>query len=299
LKVLHYEHNGVGVIISRSLQRIGVQSRVLSSATHPFGFKEDFLFHRHRFRTWREIRRRSEWKRYYDFDILHSHDALRLPENVLVHWRGKLIQHYHDPKTTGSLYPANVPSFVSLPSILKAVPNATWLPIPVDTDVFSPEKRVPHNNVRIGYCAQSLDPSKQKFIPSREIDSALDRLATKAEVLPLLDIIQHEHMTDYYGKIDVWVDRVGQGFYGFAAVEAAAMGIPVITQIGEDEKAFVPDCPFTSVDRTDVPAAIVSLAEDETSRKALGARAREYAVDIHDSTRVARRCLELYESLMR
>jgi len=299
LKVLHYEHNGVGVIISRSLQRIGVHSRVLSSAPHPFGFKEDFLFHRHRFRAWREIRRRSEWKRYYDFDILHSHDALRLPENVLVHWRGKLIQHYHDPKTTGSLYPANVPSFVSLPGILKAVPNATWLPIPVDTDVFSPEKRVPHNSVRIGYCAQSLDPSKQKFIPSREIDSALYRLTTRAEVFPLLDIIQHEQMTDYYGKIDVWVDRVGHGFYGFAAVEAAAMGIPVITQIGEEEKAFVPDCPFISVNRTDVAAAIVSLAEDETSRKALGARAREYVVGIHDSTRVARRCLELYESLMR
>ncbi len=100
-------------------------------------------------------------------------------------------------------------------------------------------------------------------------------------------------------EIDVWVDRVGHGFYGFAAVEAAAMGIPVITQIGEYEKAFAPDCPFITVDRTDVAAAIVSLAEDENSRRALGARAREYAVDIHDSTKVARRCLELYESLMR
>jgi hypothetical protein len=271
----------------------------LSSAPHPFGFKEDFLFRHHRFRTLREIRRPSEWRKYYDFDILHSHDSLRLPENVLVHWRGKLIQHYHDPKTTSSLYPVDVPSFVSLPSILKAVPNATWLPIPVDTDVFSPQKRVPHDSVRIGYCAQSLDPSKQKFIPSREIDSALNRMTTRAEAFPLLNIIQHEQMTDYYGKIDIWVDRVGHGFYGFAAVEAAAMGIPVITQIGEYEKAFVPDCPFISVDRTDVAAAIVSLAEDETSRKALGARAREYAVDIHDSTRVARRCLEFYESLMR
>jgi hypothetical protein len=288
----------VGVIISKSLQRIGVHSRVLSSAPHPFGFKEDFLFHRHRFRTWRVIRRRSEWKKYYDFDILHSHDALRLPENVLVRWRGKLIQHYHDPKTTSSLYPADVPSLVSLPTILKAVPNATWLPIPVDTDVFSPQKRIPHNCVRVGYCAQSLDPSKQRFIPSREIDSALNRLS-RAEVLPLSDIIQHEQMTDYYGKIDVWVDRVGHGFYGFAAVEAAAMGIPVITQIGEYEKAFVPDCPFISVDRTDVAAAIVSLAEDTTLREALGERARKYAVDVHDSTKVAGRCLEFYESLMR
>jgi hypothetical protein len=278
---------------------MGVHSRVLSSAPHPFGFKEDFLFHHHRFRMLREIRRSSEWRKYYDFDILHSHDSLRLPENVLVHWRGKLIQHYHDPKTTIPLYPVGIPSFVSLPSILKAVPTATWLPIPVDTDVFSPEKRVPHDSFRIGYCGQSLDPSKQKFIPSREIDSALNGLTRGAEAFPLLDIIQHEQMIGYYGKIDVWVDRVGHGFYGFAAVEAAAMGIPVITQIGEDEKAFVPDCPFISVNRGDVAAAVISLAEDETSREELGSRARRYAVDVHDSTKVARRCLELYESLMR
>jgi len=53
------------------------------------------------------------------------------------------------------------------------------------------------------------------------------------------------------------------------------------------------------VNRGDVAAAIISLAEDETSREALGSRAREYAVNIHDSTRVAKRCLDLYESLMR
>jgi hypothetical protein len=187
---------------------------------------------------------------------------------------------------------------VSLPSVIKAVPNATWLPIPVDTDTFSPERRVPHQGVRIGYSAQSLDRSKQKFIPTREIDNALSRL-TGAEAFPLLDIIQHERMNDYYGKIDLWVDRVGHGFYGFAAVEAAAMGIPVITQIGEDEKTFVPDCPFVDVDRTGVTAAIVSLVENETLREALGAKAREFTVDVHDSKKVARRCLNLYESIMR
>jgi hypothetical protein len=270
----------------------------LSSAPHPFGFKEDFLFPRHRFRTWRRIRRRSEWKEYYDFDILHSHDNLRLPEEVLIHWRGKLIQHYHDPKTTGPLYPVDIPSFASLPGILRAVPNARWLPIPVETDVFAPQKRVPHETVRIGYCAQSFDPAKQRFIPSREIDSALNGLSTKAEAFPLLNIVQHERMTEYYGQIDVWVDRVGHDFYGFAAVEAAAMGIPVVTQIGEKEKPFVPRCPFISVDRADVTETIVSLAQDKTLREGLGARAREYAVEVHDSTRVARRCLELYERLM-
>ena len=277
---------------------MNIYSRVLSSAPHPFGFKEDFLFPPLRLGPWGTLRRRLEWRKYYDFDILHSHSESQLPKYVLSHWRRKLIQHYHAAKVTGPLYSADVPSFASVPTILRVIPGATWIPLPVETDMFRPGSKVPHDTVHIGYCMQSIDPTKQPFVPREEIDIALKKMGAKAEAFPLQNIVPHERMPGYYDQIDIWVDRIGLDFYGFAAIEAAAMGIPVITQIGENERAFVPSCPFVSVDRADVTEAIISLAGDKPLRERLGMRAREYVTEVHDSIKAAKKCLDKYESIM-
>lgn len=277
---------------------MNIYSRVLSTAPHPFGFKEDFLLPPLRLGPYGTLRRRLEWRKYYDFDILHSHSESQLPKYVLSHWRRRLIQHYHAAKVTGPLYSADVPSFASVPNILKVIPSATWIPLPVETEMFSPGSKVPHDTVRIGYCMQSTDPTKQLFVPCKEIDIAAKKLGTKAQLFPLQNIVPHGQMPRYYGQIDLWVDRVGLDFYGFAAVEAAATGIPVVTQIGENERAFAAGCPFVSVDRTGVTEAIISLVGDKSLREALGIRAREYVTEVHDSIKVAKRCLATYESIM-
>jgi glycosyltransferase involved in cell wall biosynthesis len=105
-------------------------------------------------------------------------------------------------------------------------------------------------------------------------------------------------MENYYASIDIWVDRIGLGFYGFSAIEAAAMGIPVITQISEDASTYVPDCPFiNAMSKQHVQRQILRLVEDDDLRRKLGAQARDYVIKTHDSLICAKKCLEKYQAM--
>jgi len=295
MKVLHYHNVGVGVILTQSLRQLGVESYVLSVAPHPFGFKEDFLLPKRR-KLLKPLRY-FDWRRFYGFDILHSHRPGRLPSFVLRHWKGRFIQHYHDPNLTSHLYSDDVPSFVSFPGLLDIIPNSQWIPLPVDTAKFSPEKLKQHKGVNVGYCAQQLDPIKQPFIPIGEIKSAISKVSGVFD-RPLAGIVNHRDMENYYASIDIWVDRIGLGFYGFSAIEAAAMGIPVITQIDESASAYVPDCPFlNSASKQHVEKNIIKLVEDRALRRKLGAQARDYVIKTHDSLICAKKCLEKYQAM--
>lgn len=286
---------GVGVILSSALQRLGVESRVLSSCAHPFGFEADFLLpYRSPFTPWR----RQDWRYYYKFNILHNHDNNPLPHYVQSQWRGALVQHYHDPKTNYPINQESVLSLASLPNILKVIPSAHWLPIPVETEFFSPQHRAVHEGVRIGYNAQRTDPTKASFIPTLEIQDGIRRSGGRAIPYPLKEVCSHKQMLEYYAQIDIWVDRIGHCFYGFSALEAASMGIPIITQIGSFEEQFVPDCPFLSVEREGVAAAIAELSQDQAARALLGKQSREFVVRRHDAQLIAKKCLQHYQKIL-
>jgi Glycosyl transferases group 1 len=294
MKILHFQHNGVGVILSAAMNRLGVESIVLATDPHPFGFKEDRLLPK-RTGLARPLRA-LDWREYFDYDIFHNHDT-RIPRTAAAHWRGRIVQHYHSPKTTGPVGGASA-SFVSLPGIMKSVPDSVWIPLPVFSDTYTPDRRTRHDAVRVGYCAQDADPSKPQLIPAEEVRRAVERCGTKAELYPLTGLMDHADMIDYYAEIDVWVDRVGCDFYGFSTVEAASMGIPVVTQIGDFEREFVPTCPFVSVQRDEVVDAVVSLVQDDARRNELGKRSREFAVEVHDAMRVAGTCIAEYRRLL-
>ncbi len=294
MKILHFQHNGVGVILSAAMNQLGVESMVLATSPHPFGFKEDALLP-HRTGLARPLRV-LDWREYFDFDIFHNHDA-RIPRTAAAHWKGRTIQHYHSPKTTEPAAGAAA-SFVSLPGIGKVVPDSTWIPLPVFTDVYTPDRRDEHESVRVGYCAQDTDPSKPQMIPVEAVTKAVAQTGGRAELVPLTGLMDHDDMIDYYARLDIWVDRVGCDFYGFSTVEVASMGIPVVTQIGDYEREFVPSCPFVTVEWDGVEAALVDLIHDDDKRRELGRRAREFAVDTHDARLVSKICIDEYRRLL-
>jgi len=295
MKVLHFQHNGVGVILSAAMNQLGVESTVLATAPHPFGFHEDALLP-HRTGLARPLRV-LDWRKYFDNDIFHNHDV-RVPRTAAAHWKGAIVQHYHgSPDVTQPVVGAAV-SFVSLPGVIQMLPDATWIPLPVFTDTYTPESREPHDTVRIGYCAQGIDPRKPQMMPVDEINRAVARCGKSAEVYPLTGLVDHGDMIDYYAQIDVWVDRVGCDFYGFSAVEVASMGIPVVTQMGQFEREYVSDCPFAAVDRDGVEDVLVELISDSAMRTDLGLKAREFTVRTHDARRVAEKCIDEYTRVL-
>ena len=319
MKVLHYEHNGAGVILSAGLKKIGVSSVVVSTAHHPYGFEEDRL-----------IKGPYDLLQFDDFDILHSHSHLRLPPKIVEHFAGRLVQHYHDAtigrigrldelkavflgesktgridglktvffgKKDFNLYSA-AKNFVSTPNIIKFIRNPTWVPLPVDTEEFYPA-RLPDEPLTIGFNASSLDTFKIRFLVARQVVNAANRLRSKGVhvvLKPQPTNINHNLMHGaYWNHIDVWVDRFGLDFYGFSSVEAAACGIPVVCQIGDKESAFVRKCPFINTTASEL---IDVLVETDFVDKKLKKAHRDFAVEVHDFAKVAALCKRKYEELL-
>jgi hypothetical protein len=183
-----------------------------------------------------------------------------------------------------------------MPNMLDRVPDGKFLPIPVDTDAFRPNNRISHDLVRVGYSDQYTDPNKRRYLAVSEIKDAISRLSGKAVGAPLTQIISHEEIPNYYRTLDLWVDRVGLGFYGFGAVEAAACGVPIITDIREDDLTFVKNCPFVNIHtRAEIASTIERLVNDRPFLESLGLKSREFIVETHDWLKVAERCIQIYQ----
>ncbi len=265
MKVLHYQHNGAGVIISAGLRKIGVESTVVATGPHPFGFKEDQL-----------ITGPLDLLKFDDYDILHSHSEVKLPSRVTERFAERFVQHYHDAmmgrlgKTgglKGSLFGHNrfdlysdAMNFVSTPNIMDLIKDATFIPLPVDTESFFPT-RAPNEPLTIGFNGSTLDKRKIRFLVNQQIADAAESLKHKGvqvSLKPQPVNLNHTLMHEQYWKhIDVWVDRFGLDFYGFSSVEAAACGIPIVCQIGEKELGLVPKCPFINTTTSELVDVLV------------------------------------------
>jgi len=298
LSILHWEHMGVGVVLSQALNQIGMKSRVISRCPHPFGFKADYIFPYRRILNtktdWVSIKR----NRLSKLNIFHNHSNYKVSKKLSKYWKGRFVQHYHDPKTEKPIY--DTPSFVSVPALLDIIPDSTWIPFPVNRNKFA-RTRAQNDKLTVGFCAQEIDPHKKALIPHRELTKLVDE-EDEIVLHPLKEIIHHNKMYNYYSKLDVWVDRIidddEKGFYGFAASECAMMGIPIITKIDEQTLTHIDSCPFINIsDRSKLATELRFLAEDEKQRRDLSRKTRDYALKTHDSLNVARKCLEVYREL--
>jgi len=288
MKILHWEHMGVGVVLRDAQRSLGAEAKVVSKAKHPFGFEADEYCKPHA--GWV-----LSWLKNRKFDILHNHDNLKIPERIYNSYKGRFIQHYHDPKTAEPLY--NVPSLASTPSICEKVPNSTYMPLPVDTDYFTFKNGRPFLKIRVGFSDLNLDPTKAKLIPKAELQA----ISHKVRLVPQNQVVNHYAMPSYYHTIDVWVDRIQDedpvNFYGWGAVECASMGIPVITQIGENEESHLDGCPFLNVKKRSQIGSHVDWLSDEDNYRRVSKKTREYTVKTHDAKKVAKRCLKIYEEM--
>lgn len=294
LKILHWEHMGVGVVLRDAQRSLGTKAKVISKAIHSFGFEADEYCQPNVLGGF------LSWARNRKFDILHNHDNLKIPRLIYASFKGRFIQHYHDPKTAKPLY--NVPSLSSSPSICEKVPDSTYMPLPVDTDYFTPKNGIPFQKIRVGFSDLNLDPTKAKLIPKAELQEIEHRLSHKVKLVPQNRVVNHYTMPSYYDTIDVWVDRILDNapinFYGWGAIECASMGIPVITQIGENEEAYIEGHPFLNVTKRSQIGNIVEWLRDEATYRCVSRKSREYAVKIHDSKIVAERCIKIYREMI-
>lgn len=299
--------SGVSTTLSKSLQKMKIDSNVFVDRFHHYGYPDEKLVQRFTGRFYK-------WLHEVIYaDILHYHERffIRPPSKVIrrfeinvPHYVGKkVVFHFHGSelrkeKKRERFYPfLNYPIIVAMPDLLKYAPaHAEWFPHPVDTKFFSPNSKK-SEKVVVGFY-EPHDKYPALFTGAETIRKSVKELRLYGKSIEIKEayLIPWIEMPNYYNAINIWIDKTGLDFYGVSAVEAASSGLPVITEIGDEALSLVPDCPFINVPRNKIKGAIEYLSE-ENVRKHYGKKCREYALRLHDSDKVASKLLDFYRKL--
>jgi glycosyltransferase involved in cell wall biosynthesis len=120
-----------------------------------------------------------------------------------------------------------------------------------------------------------------------------------------LDVVEglpHDEARRRYERADIVVDQLNAGWYGLFAIEAMALGKPVLTFLHDEavrrtEEAFGIRVPIASATKETLTDRLRELAAAPNERRSLGAEGRAYVERVHDVDRNADRLLSIYARL--
>ena len=120
--------------------------------------------------------------------------------------------------------------------------------------------------------------------------------------LELVEGLDHREAFERYRRADVIVDQLNAGWYGVFAIEAMALGKPVVTFLHDEavrrtEEAFGVQVPIVGATKETLADVLRPLAESSAERQRVGAASRAYAEEVHDLERMTDRLLALYAEL--
>jgi len=137
-------------------------------------------------------------------------------------------------------------------------------------------------------------PSKRSGKGTEGILKALEKVDNDFELI-LVEGKSQTEAIEIYKKADIIIDQVSVGTYGVFAIEAMALGKPVITYISDDIIETFPDSmPILSANFDTMPGIVDRLIANGEEREALGIAGREYAMRYHDNAKVCKFLPKIY-----
>jgi glycosyltransferase involved in cell wall biosynthesis len=144
-------------------------------------------------------------------------------------------------------------------------------------------------------------PNHPQFKGSRFLFECVGEL--KAEGYPVeLDVVtgmSNDEAMEIYKRADIVADQFLIGWHGNFAVEAMALGKPVVAYIRKPE-VYLPkgiQCPIVSATPDSLKRTLVSLIENPELRRDLGSQGRRYVEQVFSLERVGERMARLYGQL--
>jgi len=139
-------------------------------------------------------------------------------------------------------------------------------------------------------------PSSRARKGTEHVVAACERLGVELEIVEGLD---HREAFERYRAADVVVDQLNAGWYGVFAIEAMALGTPVVTFLHDEavrrtEEAFGVEVPIVSATKETLADVLRPLVESPDERRRVGAASRAYVERVHDADAVAARLVDLY-----
>lgn len=182
---------------------------------------------------------------------------------------------------------------VSTPDLLESAPRARHLPVAavLDDYPFRPLRRAP---LRVLHA-----PTNRLIKGTRFVERAYEALRPRFPSVrfEVLERLPWTALRDAIADCDVVVDQVFMGWYGMVAVEAMAMGKPVLCFVREDFEPRLHGCPIVRCTKDDLAGRLAEVLSDATDRDALGRAGRAYVEREHAATAIAARLLDLYREI--
>jgi glycosyltransferase involved in cell wall biosynthesis len=176
------------------------------------------------------------------------------------------------------------------------VPDAHVIPPGIDVHAISPTPPSDRERPVVLHAPSSRARKGTEFVVA-----ACEALDCELEIVEGLD---HREAFERYRRADIIVDQLNAGWYGVFAIEAMALGKPVVTFLHEEavrrtEEAFGLDVPIVGATKETLRDVLRPLVESPEERRRIGAASRAYAEEVHDVRRMADRLLALYAGLQR
>jgi glycosyltransferase involved in cell wall biosynthesis len=185
---------------------------------------------------------------------------------------------------------------VSTPDLLRDAPEAQHLPVALRLDQWEASPRpTRHRVLRVAHA-----PTATRVKGTKYIQSAVERL--RDEGLPIeLDVltgVPRHRLLERLRLADVFVDQVRLGWYGLAAVEALALGIPTVCYIRDDLANHMAPLPFIQADSASIERVLRYLYHERDALAAYVDYGRHWVEHWHDAKAVTRRLLSLYAKVL-
>jgi len=238
-------------------------------------------------------------------DVFHFHFGLtivprRLQFPILRAARKRSVMHYLGSDIRGKTpeqlaYGKQADAqVVGSYDAIRWVPEAEVIPPGVDLARIAPVPPADRTRPLIVHA-----PSSRRRKGTEHVIAAVEGLDADLE---LVEGLHHDEAFERYRTADVVVDQLNAGWYGLFAIEAMALGKPVVTFLHEEavrrsETAFGTRVPIVSASADTLREALRPLVADAARRREIGAASRAYVERVHDLERVADRLLALYRRL--
>jgi glycosyltransferase involved in cell wall biosynthesis len=183
--------------------------------------------------------------------------------------------------------------FYQNPDLRRWLPGATFLPYAaVDPGALRREPLPKRDELIVAHA-----PTDRVIKGTQHVIEAIDALRDEGVAirLDLIEGVTRDVAVERLGAADLLVDQLMLGWYGTVAVEAMALGRPVLSYIREDEPEDNPFGAELPIVRT-TPATLVedlrALSANRDRRRELSVAGRAFVEQHHDPVAVARLALD-------
>ncbi len=201
--------------------------------------------------------------------------------------RGKRPDELRDGKRAGA-------EIVGSYAALRWVPEARVVPPGLDLSEFEPVPPTDNPKPLVVHA-----PSNREKKGTRYVIEACEKLELD---LDIIEGVRHDEARERYARADIVVDQLNAGWHGVFALEAMALGKPVIAHLEEktveqSAEGYGIRIPIVPATKDTLVDALRGLAENTAIRQEIGAESRAYVEQVHDIDRIADRLLAIYAEL--